>query len=272
MTMAQPAWQTLRLSPCDPDQIWELFHENSKTSRYEFPPPDEEVLSMMAFMWETLPFEGYKLVELPLERTPLPMSLGEAIEARTSARTLTRVAIPLPDLAAILHCAYGITRLNLGTGFPRPFRTVPSGGALYPLELFFHSTLVAGLAPGLFHYDPTLNALHQVREGDATTELAAAVVQSELVADSSLVLFITALFGRSTFKYGDRGYRFTLLEAGHVAQNVNLACTALGLGSVNLGGFFDRRLDEFLDVDGVTHSAIYAIAIGGAVEEPTADL
>jgi len=62
--MSRPAWQDLRLNPGDREQLWELFHENSKTSQYDYPPPDEEVLSMMALMWESLPFEGYPVVEL----------------------------------------------------------------------------------------------------------------------------------------------------------------------------------------------------------------
>jgi SagB-type dehydrogenase family enzyme len=77
-----------------------------------------------------------------------------------------------------------------------------------------------------------------------------------------MVIFITSVFERSVFKYGDRGYRFIFLEAGHVAQNINLVAYGLGLASVNIGGFLDRRVDDFLGLDGLTHSTIYMIAIG----------
>jgi SagB-type dehydrogenase family enzyme len=255
----------LRLPAGDPDLVWELFHDNSKTSLWASPPTDEEVLTMMATMWESLPFEGYPVVELPVERTPLKLALDQAIMARHTARRMEAVPLGLRDVATILHYAYGVTRLNLGTAFPRPFRTVPSGGALYPLELFFHTTHVEGLAVGVYHYNAARNDLRLVREGDATELVADALVQREVGIQSSLMLFITAMFERTTFKYGDRGYRFTLLEAGHVAQNVNLVCHALGLGCVNLGGFFDRRIDDLLDLDGLTHSTIYMIAIGREV-------
>lgn len=76
---------------------------------------------------------------------------------------------------------------------------------------------------------------------------------------------VDAVFERSTFKYGDRGYRYALLEAGHVAQNLNLAATALNYGCVNIGGFFDRKIDQFLGLDGLTHSTIYMMLIGQAV-------
>jgi SagB-type dehydrogenase family enzyme len=81
-----------------------------------------------------------------------------------------------------------------------------------------------------------------------------------------MLIFVTAMFKRSTFKYGNRGYRFALLEAGHVAQNINLVTTGLGLGSVNICGYFDRQVDDLLDLDGVTHSTIYIIAIGKKLE------
>jgi SagB-type dehydrogenase family enzyme len=93
------------------------------------------------------------------------------------------------------------------------------------------------------------------------------MVQAEVGRNASLIIFITAIFERSVFKYGDRGYRFIFLEAGHVAQNINLVSNALGLGSVNIGGFFDREIDDFLDLDGVTHSTIYMIAIGKKAEK-----
>ena len=70
------------------------------------------------------------------------------------------------------------------------------------------------------------------------------------------------IFGRTRFKYGLRGYRFALLEAGHVAQNLLLAATALGLAAVPLGAFFDRRADVFLRLDGVNESTLYTIAVG----------
>lgn len=257
--------EQLRLPPGDQDLVWELFHENSKTSRFAAPPGEEEVLATMAAMWESLPFEGYPIVELPAERLPLELSLEQAIITRVTARSIEAVSLGLPEIGTILHYAYGVTRSNLETPFPRPFRTVPSGGALYPLELFFHTTCVEGLTPGVYHYNPTRNDLRLVREGDATDVIAGALVQRDIAIHSSLMLFITAMFERSTFKYGDRGYRFTLLEAGHVAQNVNLVANGLGLGCVNLGGFLDRRVDDFLDLDGLTHSTIYLIAIGREV-------
>ena len=77
-----------------------------------------------------------------------------------------------------------------------------------------------------------------------------------------MLILVAGIFGRTRFKYGLRGYRFALLEAGHVAQNIVLAATALDVASVPLGAFFDRRTDEFLGLDGVNESALYTIAVG----------
>ena len=75
-------------------------------------------------------------------------------------------------------------------------------------------------------------------------------------------MFVTAVFFRSTFKYGDRGYRFVLLEAGHLAQNACLAAAALGLAAAPIGGYFDRDVDRQLRLDGLSESSVYALLLG----------
>ena len=91
---------------------------------------------------------------------------------------------------------------------------------------------------------------------DALAELSP---YGEVLASSAAVVLVTGVFWRSRFKYGDRAYRFTLLEAGHVGQNVVLAATALGLASVPIGGFFDRRADAFLGIDGLHEASLYLV-------------
>jgi SagB-type dehydrogenase family enzyme len=81
-------------------------------------------------------------------------------------------------------------------------------------------------------------------------------------AEASVVLVLSAVCARSTAKYGDRGYRYLLLEAGHVAQNVVLAATGLGLGVVNLGGFLDDELSGLLKLDPESETVLYGAAVG----------
>ena len=267
--MNQKRWAETLLSPGDEDRVWELFHENSKLGRYDSGLYGHEILERVRRLHESLPFEGYPAVPLPREAAPLTLSLADAIAARASVRALRPASLTLKQVGTLLRHAYGVTRENKGT-LMRPFRVVPSGGALYPLEIFFHSARIKGLRAGLYHYNPSENQLRLLREGDETERIASAMVQAEVARGASLTIFITAFFERSVFKYKDRGYRFVLLEAGHVAQNLNLTATACGLGCVNIGGFFDREIDDFLGLDGVTHSTIYMVAIGKPAARPSA--
>jgi SagB-type dehydrogenase family enzyme len=266
-TAPEDPWAALRDPAAGETRVWELFHENSKVSRWDAPISSEHVLRRMGEMHETFPYDAYPATRLPEPSAEMPLSVRDAILARRTARVLEPVPVALETLSSLLSLAYGVTARNEGTGFTRPFRAVPSGGALYPLELFFHAIHVEGIAPGLYHYNPLRHEVRRLREGDFSREIAAALVQRDAAYDSSLLLFITAFFERSAFKYGERAYRFALLEAGHVAQNVALAATALGLGTRCIGGFFDRAVDAFLDLDGCTQSALYLVALGRIADD-----
>lgn len=252
----------LLLGQIDEEPVWELFHENSKLSRYSTSLSDKEVLDRMKELHESLPFVGYPIVDLPRGLPPLDLPLEKAIVSRISERDMTPATLDLTQVTALLHYSYGVTRAREHSQSVRPLRVVPSGGSLYPLEVYFHSAHVAGLPQGLYHYNPSENYLRYLRHHNETDRIAKGTPYPSLILSASLVIFITGVFERSTFKYGDRGYRFTLLEAGHVAQNINLVTQGLGLACVNIGGFFDRDMDAFLELDGLLHSTIYMVAIG----------
>ncbi|MGD9725981.1 MAG: SagB/ThcOx family dehydrogenase [Nitrospiraceae bacterium] len=255
---------------CDPiceESPWEIFHENSKLGRHFSALSTEEVLEQVKKLHESLPFEGYPLIKLPRALARINVPLDEAIMARSSGREMVLSKLSLKELTTLLHYAYGIRRTGKRTSYPRPFRVVPSGGGLYPLEIFFHCAQVAGLQAGLYHYNPNRHHCRFLRSGDETGRLAQATAYPAFMSKANIIIFISALFQRSTFKYGDRGYRFTLLEAGHVAQNINLVSSALDLASVNIGGYFDAEIDEFLDLDGLLHSTVYMIAVGKKLDE-----
>ncbi|HZH13078.1 MAG TPA: SagB/ThcOx family dehydrogenase [Archangium sp.] len=248
--------------------VWELFHENSKMSRRErhtafaLPPSDETVVRAMNQLRTVKPYQDFPKVALPQELPASEKSLDEVLVGRESARRFQQGDLHLVELAKALFMGYGITRDNSDTHFPRPFRTIPSGGALYPLEIYVHATRVQGLEPGLYHYDPEDSSLDVLRVGDDSGILASSAFQPELVQDAAAILLVSAVFMRSTFKYGDRGYRFVLLEAGHLAQNVILTTREMGLAAVPLGGYVDREWDGYLGVDGLSESVVYALLLG----------
>ena len=259
-------WHEILVPENEYAPVAELYHENSKLGRFDAPVVDDVVRARMLDVGETLKYRGYRAHALPEPEVP-QRGLGETILARATARNLEPQQLTLERFAALLEYSYGQTRDLRERGFPRRFRVVPSGGALYPLDIYCHTTRVDGLGAGIYHYDPVDRVVRLVRKGDESRRLSEAFVQRELPLQASAVFFITALFERSTFKYGERGYRFALLEAGHLAQNLNLVATALGLGVVNVGGFFDDGINDVLGLDGVTHAALYGVAVGGAGDE-----
>lgn len=206
---------------------------------------------------------GGRLISLAPAET-LTMTLSQAIDRRISRRAFGDQPLAGGALSALLGAGYGVTHvLESEAGAPvLPLRAVPSGGALYPLELFVAALRVEGLAAGLYHFDPLRPGLETLRSGIDADEVAALSTYPEIVSRCAALIVIAAVFGRSRFKYGLRAYRFALLEAGHVAQNVVLAATALDLGAVPIGGFYDRPSDRFLGLDGVNEATLYTIAVG----------
>lgn len=250
------------------EEPWELFHENSKTSRHErrsafpLPPSDAAVVRVMRQLRTVKPYRDLPKIPLPSELPAAARSLDEVLVGRATARRFGPGEIGFEQLAKVLYMSYGIIRDNAGTPYPRPFRAVPSGGALYPLELYVHAARVRGLPPGLYHYDPEDETLDVLRARDESDAVAGCMIQRDLAASAAAVVLVSAIFLRSTFKYGDRGYRFVLLEAGHVGQNATLTAQEMGLATAPVGGYLDRDLDRYLGFDGLTESVVYVLLIG----------
>jgi SagB-type dehydrogenase family enzyme len=202
---------------------------------------------------------GRRNGQLPAVALPPPKlprtRLRAALHDRRSAPPPASGALALPALGAILAAGYGSSAPGR--------RSVPSGGALYPLEVYVTAARVEGLPCGVFHLDPLRHVLEVQQEASVAEALAAASPLPGLMSEAAAVLFITAVFWRTRFKYGLRGYRFALLEAGHAMQNVLLAATALRVPALPLGGYYDAQVEELLGVDGVDESVVYAAALGG---------
>lgn len=210
---------------------------------------------------------GRPALALPAPALP-PVSLAEAVAARRSGRVFAAADLALVELATLLHAAYGVTHLARlpDGGRGQPLRAVPSGGALYPLELYVLAQRVQGLASGLHHYDPLRHVLERLplHAAHAPAELTA---YPELLEPAGAVVLLTAMFWRTRFKYALRGYRFALLEAGHAGQNLLLAAAALRLAAVPVGGVYDARVEQLLGVDGVDESLVYVLSVGRSADD-----
>ncbi len=198
-------------------------------------------------------------VHLETPDTRPETSLWAAIERRVSRTSVPGPPLQLDVLAALLEASYRSVLRDGAVGR----RPVPSGGALYPLEVYVAALDIDRLATGVYHYDPFRHRLARLRPLERC-ELAAAVVDPAVVEHAGAVVVVSSVFWRTRFKYGLRGYRFALLEAGHLVQNALLAATAYGIDAVPLGGFYDRRIDALAGLDGLDEASLYVLALGGS--------
>lgn len=195
-------------------------------------------------------------VPLPPPRDLANTSLMDVINRRRSLRDYVQTPLPLEDLATLLHSAQGITEPTY------PKRASPSAGALYPLEVYIAVHRVDGLEPGLYHYAVREHALEQLRAGNMQRPLMVACLDQEHAQTAAVVFILSAIFQRERWKYQGRAYRYVLIEAGHVGQNLYLTATALGLGCCAIGAFYDDALNDLLGVDGEREAALYVLTVG----------
>jgi SagB-type dehydrogenase family enzyme len=189
-----------------------------------------------------------ELITLPEPDIEGPTSLEQTIASRRSRRDFLPRQLDLEQISQLAWAAQG--QSNKGR-----YRTVPSAGATYPLELF----VVTG--DGLFHCLQVRHALEKLADSDLRSALASAAWGQEFIEVAPLTLIFVAEFERTTRRYGQRGIRYVYMEAGHAAQNVQLQAEALGLGSVAVGAFDDAAVSKVLQLpDGL--EPIYMVTVG----------
>jgi SagB-type dehydrogenase family enzyme len=199
----------------------------------------------------------------PLIKLPAPSVTGgppfwQVLAARRSIRHYGEDPMPLEILSQLLWSTHGITGL-LG---PHHLRNAPSAGACYPIEAYVVANSVVNLRPGLYRYLTDDHALMLLRRGDVGSEITAAALGQRMCSQGSVTFVWTAVLPRTTGRYGDRGQRYVLVDAGHVGQNMYLAATALGYGCCTIGAFDDDALNEAVGVDGRVEVAVYAASVG----------
>lgn len=250
--------------PLREGEVWELFNMNSKITESDLYASSQVVAATMRQMPLSFKAESRPMMPLPSpDGLDVPQrSLKESMLERCTPQNLLATDLSQSELATILYSCAGQNRTAQEAQADRPFRVVPSGGALYPLEVYVHCQNVVGIPKGIYHYDPTDHCLRLHVEGDQTEKLSRIVVQPNLPADTSIQLIFTMIPARLVLKYGNRGYRFALLEAGHASQNAIVASRAMGYEAVPVGGFRDEALELMLGIDGVNHVASYLTFIG----------
>ncbi len=187
--------------------------------------------------------QSNEIVALPRPSVTGSKPLEHLLAQRRSVRDYRSTTIELARIGQLLWAAQGITD-------SQGFRTAPSAGALYPLELYVVAGRIEGLAEGIYHYDPRHHQLTKTRDGDFRSELAKAALSQDWMKDASAIIVFTADYERTTKKYGNRGKRYVHIEVGHAAENLFLQTEALGLVTIVVGAFNDAAVARLLELPG----------------------
>ncbi len=222
--------------------------------------------------WDERPdvFESYpsvRTVALPRSRATVDVPTARALEdAAREVEALGDTEVTLAQLGTLLHLTQGITEVDGPPGQPFYKRAAASSGALYPVVTHVAVGRAVGLAPGLYHYAPREHALHLLRAGDVRGELADASAHGADVAAAPFTVVLSAIVARSSWKYGERGYRYALLDAGHALANAQAAGAALGLTSRAVGRFDDARVAQVLGVVPALQAPMLVVPFGVRAE------
>lgn len=244
--------------------VWRFYHEISKDHSLGHPPIAADS-SEWPEAWKKTEYKTYPRFE-KIDLSPIRTAQAREenffrlTERRASTRSFSREPISMENFSVLLKYSCGET----GEFEPgRLRRAQPSGGARFPVEIYlvvFRNS--KDTKAGVYHYDIRGHRLESLIQRDFTGEDIKTLFTYQWVKDASSAIILTAVFRRTTMKYGERGYRYALIEAGHIGQNIALTAEALGLGCCMLGGSRDESIEELLGVDGEEESIIYAAAIG----------
>jgi len=235
--------------------IGERFQQETKYDRWRMP---EHTIdwNKKPGIYKEYPNSTRTMLEKP--RKCGDMSLFEAILRRKSLRRYIDMQLSLDSLSCVLWAASGIQRKEMSF----EFRTAPSAGGLYPIETYVVVHRVENLDRGVYHYNVKHHALEELKKGDFRPHISQAALGQIMCAQAAVVVIWAAVFERCTWKYKQRAYRYVYLDVGHMAQNLALAATSIGIGSCQVGAIFDDEVNEILGLDGTDESALYMSVVG----------
>ena len=203
----------------------------------------------------TKAYTGHQRIALPAPASPGVRSLAEVIGDYRAADGFADKAVGLADLSRLLYFTNGVTE-------PPILRAAPSAGALYAGEIYVVAERVTGLEPGIYYYAPPSHALIPIRQGPGIEVVRRALERPGQVANAPVVILLTNVFGRYGWRYANRGYRYALIDTGHIGENLRLAARSAGLVDSVRPRFHDERLNELLEIDGRQEAVCAVHAVG----------
>lgn len=192
-----------------------------------------------------------------------PISLHEAISTRRSLRSYAGQDLSAEELSFLLWASSWARDFRSNEKMEITFRNVPSAGARHPLETYVNVHRVTGIKPGLYYYHPIKHCLVLL---DASQEISKKIYEAsmrqEMVKTSAVNFILSAVPYRTAWRYGQRGYRYLYLDAGHVGQNIHLAAEAIGAGACMIGAYLDEAMNAAIGADGTEEFVIYIASVG----------
>lgn len=213
--------------------------------------------------------ENVEHVSMPTEHRFNEESFLKLVLRRKSSRDYTSDSINLQDISTILFLSYGI-RLELPVSKDQPipyFLNSPSGGGLMSVQLYFVAMNIANLKRGLYKFDPASSSLELISHGEVRGKMYELCSYQDWVAQAGGVFVLVSDLDRLNWKYENRSYRLTHLDAGVLGQSLHLAATSVGLGSSMLFGFFDDDMNQFIGVDGDRQFVSLLLPVGNPVPD-----
>ena len=195
-----------------------------------------------------------KTIPLPQPRYTGAVSVEQSLQQRRSVRSYKDEPLDMAEISQILWSAQGITSR-------RGFRTAPSAGALYPLEIYLIAGNVKELPFGIYKYRPRDHVLLEIVSGDRRSQLSRAALRQGSIRKAPAVILFCAVYERTTGKYGQRGIRYVHMEVGHAAQNVCLQAIALGLQTAVIGAFRDAEVKAIANLP-ADEQPLYFVPVG----------
>jgi len=223
-------------------------------------------------------YPGKRRVALPARGDEPARTLAEIVRQWAPAEGFGSAAISLAQLGRLLHFTNGIT-LKAPSGQKGPARrAAPSAGALYSGEVYVAAARVQGLPPGVYYYDVGRHRLVEVAVGFEPGQLAAAVetpgsIKGAAIKSAAATILLTNVFSRYSWRYANRGYRYALIDTGHIGENLRLAAASAGLAQRDFLSFRDDLLSELLAIDGVKESvcSVHAVGLPGSARDADAE-
>jgi SagB-type dehydrogenase family enzyme len=199
-----------------------------------------------------------KIVQLTKPKLTGTVSFEEALTKRRSIRLFANTPLESEQISQLAWAGQGITEKQRG------LRTAPSAGEIYPIDLYFATE------EGLFVYHPADHSMEQTSDKDIRSNLAVAASMQESVATAGCDIIIAGAVRKLSTQFRNKAKTFMLLEAGHVAQNILLQATCLGLGSVPIGSFTTKEVSRACRLP-AGFEPLYIICVGQTIEQAAAE-